>query len=533
LSLFGWVERAKTSPALHLLLASLLRRARGELGFVALVAFVFATYWFLVSAGTHPWPVYGMYHDLQADGFLKGQLNLTIDPAPELVRAKDPYDRVNMRYWALDASYFKGKYYIYWGPVPALLQAAAKWLWHVRRPVGDGYLMLFFLCFAFLCGALVIRRLARRLFPGLPRWLVGLGMLAFAFANSTPHCASSAGTYQVAILAGQAWLVAGLLFAFDAVWHAGTDRARNWRLLVAGTCWALSIGSRLTLAAAIALMILVTAWTEALANERRFRRALVVALCLGVPVALGSFGLLLYNYLRFDNWLEFGSKIQVSAFPTFRFDLGFIPLNIFSYSLRSWLTSCEFPYLFQEWYPAPDFPKAFLPVPKGYNSPEPVVGFLLALPMTWLIPLAFVLVPRRRGAVTRSFRTNVFCLLSFGMLASVTGVVGLGVYGSTMRYLNDIAFGLVLLSLLAGFGLRTHRLAAHAPRAISLLLALLGVATIVIGLLLGYQGYNGHFRHYNPRLHEKLVKALSVCSESAPQRRLRQPVEPSGYRPRR
>jgi hypothetical protein len=526
---FTW-QRVKASAALQAF-APLLRRARRELGFSVLVGCVFVAYWFLVSAGTNPWPVYGMYHDQQADGFLKGQLNTTLEPAPELLRVKDPYDRVNSRYWALDASYYKGKYYNYWGPVPALLQAAGKWLFEVRRPLGESYLMLFFVCFAFLCGALLIRRLARRLFPGVPRWLVGIGILCFAFANPTPHCATSAGTYQVAIMAAQAWLMAGLLFAFEAVWRAGTEQARTWRLVVAGACWSLAIGSRVTVAAAIALLILVTAWMEGLTNERRFRRAFVVALWLGAPVALGSFGLLLYNYLRFDDWLEFGTKIQLSGYPLFSLDPAFIPFNLYSYSLHSWLTSCEFPYLFQEWYPQADFPAVLLPVPKSYFSPEPVVGFLVGMPLSWLVPLAFVRALNRRGALTRNSRTYLFCLLSFSVVASVTGAVSLGMYISTMRYLNDIIFGLVLLSLLGAFALKAHRLAAYAPRATSLVVGLLATATIVVGLLLGYQGYNGHFRNYNPKLHGKIVKALSLCSDGS-REQLPAAVEPGGYRPR-
>jgi hypothetical protein len=492
-------------------LAFVLRQLGQQLGAAALVLGVFVAYWFLVSAGTDPWPVYGVYHDLQADGFLKGQLNLALEPEPELVRATNPYDPVNMKYWALDASYFKGKYYMYWGPVPALVQAAAKLVFRIRRPLGDQYLTLFFLCLGFFCGALLIRRLARRLFPGVPRWLVVMGTLAFAFANPTPHAATTASTYHTAIVAGQAWLIAGLLCAFDAVWHAGTERARSLRLWLAGTCWALAIGSRITLAPAIGLLILITAWTCGLASEQRFRRAFGAVLVLVVPVAGASAALLLFNYLRFHAWLEFGSNIQVSGFPTFRFALGYVPLNLYAYSLRSWLTSCEFPFLFQEWNAPLEFPKFMLPVPPGYMSPEPVVGFLVAMPMTWLAPLAFVFAPGRRAGVTQRTRSYLFCLLSFAVIASVTGFVGLGVYGATMRYLSDIAFGLVLLSLLGTFGLRAHPLARHASRLISFTLTVPLVATVVVGLLLGYQGYNGHFHHYNPDLDRALVKMLSVC----------------------
>jgi len=36
-------------------------------------------------------------------------------------------------------------------------------------------------------------------------------------------------------------------------------------------------------------------------------------------------------------------------------------------------------------------------------------------------------------------------------------------------------------------------------------------ATIVVGILLGYHGYGGHFRTNNPALDERLTRGLSVC----------------------
>jgi len=486
------------------------------LAFVALSLAVAALYTLYVSAGVRQWPVYGAYLDMQADGFLKGQLSLPGTPAPELVRAKDPYDPVNLPYWWLDASYYKGKYYIYWGPVPSLLAAAAKWLLRIRWTVGDQYLMLAFLCFAYFCGAVLIVRLARRLFPAVPRSLVAGGILAFAFANPTLHAAATASTYHTAIIAAQSWLLAGLLFAFDAVWYAHAARGRRWTLLAAGVCWSLAIGSRVTLLPAIALLIVITALLAALASPRWFSRMIQGSLWLGVPVAAGGVGLLVYNKLRFDNWFEFGSNLQLSGFPRFRVAHEFVAPNVYSYVLRPWHGSCRFPFVFQEWHSNDWVPRFLLPLPKGYNSPEPVVGFMAAVPLTWLAPLAFVLVPRPWRALTQRTRAYLFCLFSFTVCASVTGVVGLGVYGSTMRYLSDITYGLVLLSLLAGFALRARAPTPHMSRPATWLVGALCTASVAIGLLLGYQGYNSHFHRYNPKLDRALTKALSFCNGAPP-----------------
>jgi hypothetical protein len=483
--------------------------------FFALLLVLCLFYAFVGSAGIAHWPVYGVYHDLQADAFLKGQLHLPVDPAPELLKAKDPYSRANIRYWWLDASFYHGKYYIYWGPVPALIEAAAKWVLGIHHAVGDQYLVVFFHCLTFCCGALLIERMLKRLFASSSRWLLVLGVLVFACANPFLHGEATPSTYEVAIIAAQAWLCAGVLFAFDAVWHAGSPSARRSRLLAAGVCWALGLGSRVSVLPAIALLIPLTAWLEALPTSQRFRRFVVDSLLLGVPVVLTGFGLLAYNKLRFDNWLEFGANIQLSGFPLIHFSAAFVPANLYSYIFRSpagW--SCEFPYVQQTWLMgARAFPAGWFTFAPEYDvgATEPVIGWALMLPLTWLSPLAFAFAPRPWRPAGRRDRAYLFCLFAFTLLASATGVIALFAYAVTMRYLEDVVSGLALLALLGAFALRFHRYGRLAPRLVSALIAALSVPSIVLGLLLGYQGYNHQFHSYNPVLDHKLVEALSLC----------------------
>jgi hypothetical protein len=485
-------------------------RGLGRVWFFALLLAVCYLYRFIGSAGLDAWPVYGVYHDLQADGFLHGHLSLPITPAPELLHAKNPYDYANVNYWWLDATYYRGKYYMYWGPVPALFEAAAKFALRIREGLGDQYIACFFHCLAFWCGALLILRVLERLFGSTSRWLLALGVLVFACANPTPHGVATLSTYQTALIAGQAWLMLGLLVAFDAVWYAGSERARFWRLPVAGTCYALAIGSRVSVLPAVAVLALFLAVTEAWPSAHRFRRFLVNALLLGAPLVAGGVGLLVFNKLRFDDYLEFGSKIQLSAYPI-KFSPRWVVANLYSYALRPATLSCEFPYLHQVWSMGEAaFPKSF-PRPPDYQVLEPVVGWALAAPITWLAPFSFVLAPGFKRFSNQRDRAFLFCLACFSVLASLTGAIVLFVYGATMRYLTDVTFGLVLLGLLGSFSLRFHRWGAVAPRFISGVIATLGLTTVAMGLLLGYQGYNLHFQRFNPDLDERIANALSFC----------------------
>ena len=68
-----------------------------------------------------------------------------------------------------------------------------------------------------VAGALLIDRLARRIFPGLPLYIVLLSILVFALANPTPYLVATPGIYEAAIGGAQAFLLVGLDFAFDAL----------------------------------------------------------------------------------------------------------------------------------------------------------------------------------------------------------------------------------------------------------------------------------------------------------------------------
>src|SRR5882757_4094512 len=62
------------------------------------------------------------YYALLAKAFLAGQLSLPVEVPPELAAAKNPYEPAERTYPVLhNASFYKGKYYIYFGPAPALV----------------------------------------------------------------------------------------------------------------------------------------------------------------------------------------------------------------------------------------------------------------------------------------------------------------------------------------------------------------------------------------------------------------------------
>jgi hypothetical protein len=264
-------------------------------------------------------------------------------------------------------------------------------------------------------------------------------------------------------------------------------------------------------------LIGITALADAWLSERRWFHTFLNSLWLGLPLAAIGAALLVYNKVRFGDPLQFGLLLQLSGYPPIDFSLKYWVPNAYRYSFGSFAASCQFPYLFQTWHQpvSAPFPEGFS-LPSDYNTVEPVVGWLLAVPITWFIVAALWFVPRRPKLQLRHDRVYLWCLLAFGAMAVLTAIAPLGVYGATMRYLGDVTSGLVLLGLLGAFALRSSRFGLLSPKLTTTSIALLATLTIAMGCALGYQGYNGHFHKFNPELDATFVKALSFCGKENP-----------------
>jgi hypothetical protein len=477
-------------------------------------------YIFIVSAGKFvDWPTYNNNYDMQAEGFRKGHLYLSVEPSPELLAKENPLDPANSQYWIADLSLYKGKYYNYWAPLPAMALAAFKAIMKIVAPVGDQYPTFALYSIYLVAGALLVDRMARRLFPGLPLYIVVLSILVFAFAHPTPFMIATPGIYEAAIGGGQAFLLVGLIFAFDTL--SGTRRFLPARLVAAGVAWTMAIACRVSTGPAAALFVLLTALLPRPHPGNRWLAALRNLFWLGCPMALGVFGLLYYNRARFDDWFEFGTNWQLNTVHI-RASFAYVSPNIYSYFLRRAVETCRFPFFTAPWdlgvHKA--FPPDFL-LPDGYGIQEPVVGMLWAAPWIWLAPVAAFYGVRaalwRPGSAPlpswRAVRgSRLWCACCFGILATVTALPSIGVFGATMRYLADFGAGLVLLATWGAFSLYQHlRRKKWTRRAVGAAMTVLAAATVAIGLLIGYQGYIGHFQTHNPELHERFTRYLSLC----------------------
>lgn len=498
---------------------------------VALVAVVASIYLFIMTAGRGTRAAqYTNFYDLQAEGFRRGQLHLSVDPPPALLKKEDPFHRSNRPLWLWDATLHKGRYYMYWGPVPALALAAVKSVIPLR-PVGDQWLALVFAFLRFLAGMALIMAMARWFRVGARSAPSLMAAAVFGLATPLPYFVARGAVYEAAIAAGQFFLLAGLACAFQGLVCERNRRAGAW-LLSAGLCWALALGSRLSLLPCVGvLMVLLLLARLAIEGRPSLGRSVGLLAAVGAPVALSLAGLALYNQARFGSFTEVGVKSQLT-WMHFRWSADYIPLNVVMYLFRPLDFTCLFPFWKAPWQPVARALPPGWKRPEGYDV-EPLGGLLSAAPFNVLafIPVVVVaaallryLLARRKGVtvtplVAFAGRAGaigipwpvLFIVLAAMTMATLPALGYLGLWISSMRYAVDISAGVTLLAAMGSWMLWTADWSHRRWRVIAIALCLiLASATIIVALLLGTQGYHDQFQNNNPPLWKELT-SLRIC----------------------
>jgi hypothetical protein len=499
--------------------------ARLLIGLVAVLVVAYL-YVFFASAGRmYPWNYATSYYNLLADGLRAGHLHLSVEPRPELLAMADPTDLKHESLWLWDASLYQGHYYLYWGPVPGILLAIIKSILRMTREVQDQYIVWSFVFARFILGAALLRTVASHFSARASSWTTMLAIAVWAFANPTPYLLARGAVYEVAIASGQFFLVAGVFCAFRGICAARLRSSRIW-LALAGASWGLSLGSRLPLAAAVAPLVVLSAFACWRNREQRqsrsagsWLRGLKDLASAGAPVLASLFLLGWYNHARFGSWTDSGIDYQLTS-GKFSWNKSFIVANLYSYLIRPMKLTCRFPFLDtpEEW--TSDLPK-WIDFPSNYSWHESSAGIFVTAPWACLGALMLVYltillirrtVPRARSIEGSVNWTFLFCVAAALILAMAPAAAILGMWLATMRYQADIGSGVMLLGAI-GCWSWVYRTPWRRVRTVGVAAcALLGAATIIMGLLMGFRGYSNQFERNNPSLYKKLAR-LEVCKE--------------------
>jgi len=389
------------------------------------------------------------YYNQLVQGFRSGQLSLKKEVPPELTKLADPYDpAASISYQEKnqlhDVSYYKGKLYLYFGLTPALVLfwpyavLTGHYLFHKQA-------VAFFCAVGFMASVSLLGALRRRYFPEIGGRVMASGALALGLATCVPVMLQRPDVYEVPISCAYAMM----MLVLAGIWHALHEPARRCQwLAAASSAYGLAVGARPTLlfGAVILLVPVFHAWKSAAeCNERRWLVAGRMLAAAVVPLLLIGFGLMLYNYLRFDDPLEFGTHYAMSGNKQYDtkdlFGLSYVWFNFQVYFLQPVHWRSCFPFVQGIRMP---------PAPAGLLVLEGPFGVLSNIPFAWLA-LAVPLTWQNRTIGERSaLRLFLAALALFFMISALTICF---FAGACRRYQVDFVPALMLLAVFGLFGL--------------------------------------------------------------------------------
>jgi hypothetical protein len=397
----------------------------------------------------------GGYYNYLGRAFAHGRLELPIQPAPQLLAAPNPWDpAVDESYKMHDMAFFKGRYYLYHGPGPAVL-LFTPWLLITGHDLPERF-ALFLLCFGgfvFSCGVLLRWLALAGANTGIP--LLALMLLALGVCQSVPYLLSRVWVYEVAIAGGYFCISGAMLFLTLGI---KSSRSTYW-LSASGVMFGLAVSCRPHLglfgvAALAGLALFLTrprGVASALSSSELISFAFAFALALAAVAA--------YNYQRFGDPFEFGLRYLLAGVNQNRIRLA--PANILP-GLYFWLVCPPslgpvFPWIRLAFrYP---FDSPAYPFPPGYFI-EATVGVLYLAPFVagaLFIPFARRPVVHRPASGAPADLCAVRILLWTSLASGAAILLFLAATGfTTQRYEVDFLPALVLVAL-ANFGIHIAR----------------------------------------------------------------------------
>ena len=374
------------------------------------------------------------YYNLQVRGFLKGQTALDMPADPALATMRNPYDPGERAGRGLhDASYFRGRYHMYFGVTPVLVL-----LLPVRLLTGlyvnQVWGVLLFAVLGFLVAVGLLRAIIREAFPGSGAGWNFAALAAAGLVTMIPSVLRRPAVWEVPITAAYAWFMVALFSTWLAT---GRRWATTWAA-VASVAMGLCVGARpVNLFGAV--VILVPLALRAQQFGKGFWRSSSwwrLAAAVIAPIALIGLGLATYNYARFGNPLEFGQTYQMAGADDMGklrlFSLGYLAYNLHLYLWSAPGLSPFFPFITVIHPP---------PAPPGQFGIEDPYGVVPAMPWVLLAVMAVGWAFRPRGRLD---------WWSLGAGASVLACLGTAAcYGfASNRYMVDFVPGMSVLALI-------------------------------------------------------------------------------------
>jgi hypothetical protein len=452
--------------------------------------------------------VSSQYNKYLVDALIAGRTYLDYGHPESLLDAERPYDnswreskgtvgRHNMESEAWDWVWYKGKYYCYFGVVPAVL------LYIPYKVITGNYLsnhagIFVFCAIAVILLAVLWRYCAKKYMRDTIYVFYWCSFVTLFFTSGLFVTLRYVGTwYSIVQSAGFMFNIAGILLLLKSV---DNEKINYARLFFACLCLAFVFGCRPNMGLA-SILVPIVLWRHK--TWKLFVFAMLPYIIVAIPLCL-------YNYMRFESIFEFGMNYQLTNVNHH----AYFQQNILTQIFKMFKSSVD--YLFYPIKFSPYFP--YIEAHIGYSlrlnlgalwdncNPLGMINF----PVTLLLFYIF-------KNILGKDKPNIFYVLFSALVIAAVIIIMNSVYASvcSARYILDFSIFIILPSLFCAyywFAMPTtqHNTTQHNTAIVhrlSVIYALMA-ASIFAGLFLCVTGTGSTYS--NPTLYRYLERSLSL-----------------------
>ena len=423
-----------------------------------------------------------------ADAFLKGQLYLDMPVDPRLAAMENPYDpkaRDALNFnaddtWCWDHAFYKGRFYVYFGAVPAVLVFMPYQL-IVGKPLATYHATQIFAALFIIGLFALLYLLAKKFFPRMSFGVYLATAVALSLV-SILYCTEAPALYCTASSSGLCMEVWSVYFFARAAWSDDSRRKFFAEIFFGALLGALAFGCKPTVALANFLILPIL---PALFKKDNVLKILSVLI---LPYLVTGATLMAYNYLRFDNAFEFGQAYQITVADQHaygKFSERFNP-------------SAQIDGLLQNFFGVENNLRG------DYKTPGALRYVLFWLPIVLLIPKIFSALKQKNliGVVLALIFTPI--LITMFQIHWTPFLLE--------RYRLEIYWMLALLSFIST-GLLSENISPAAKKFFNFGICLLSVVTIFQGLNLFFIPNDLNFAEIYPDLRPKILKILFFAGD--------------------
>ena len=380
------------------------------------------------------------YYNL-IEAFKKGELSIG-EGSPSLKALENPYDWTarteNEVEYNWDNAYYEGKYYSYFGVLPAILLHLPFNL-ITGHDLPNQVAVIIFAAGVILGIMLLLWEVIRKWFKNTPFAVYIMLSCVFAAISSLFYAVYKPDFYMVPPLAGLSLSIIGLSLWLGAQNSNGT--LKSGRMAWGALCIALTSMCRPQFLIILSLAV-VLFWESVFKNRTLFSKSSLrqtLALCL--PFIAVAAVAMWYNYARFGSPFDFGANYNLTTNDMTKrgMVLGRTGLGIFTYFFQPMRIDAQFPFI-NDFDPATIY--------QGITITEKQMGG------------AFMMFPILFFSIAGLFKKNLFedkkvYRLMVASLASalIVAVLDTQMAGILMRYFTDFIWLIALPSVITIFAM--------------------------------------------------------------------------------